>query len=171
MILFVQTAGWNHAAGRKTPLTWVLSGTSVFLQTGHSCLGRLNCPPLMAKKWGTYLFKDVWFVFLQDSSHLHRENASYLSRRIPASEIKRLRYLFPKLASAALRERGSLRTNTMKRGIAIFWHQLGISLTAPSESSEAFLMGKNGEGSGALCKWRESCRGRLSVSFQKQFKE
>ena len=41
----------------------VVSGTSVFLQTGQGCLGTLNCPSLMAQKWGTYLFKDVWPFF------------------------------------------------------------------------------------------------------------
>lgn len=40
-----------------------LSEASVFLQTGHSCLGTLNCPSLMVQEWASYHFKDVWSLF------------------------------------------------------------------------------------------------------------
>ena len=84
----------------------VLSGTSVLLQTGQSCLGTLNCPSLMAQEWATVSFQGcLVLVSLKDRSHLHWRKISYLSRRVPASVTQRLGCvalcLFPKLAAAA----------------------------------------------------------------------
>jgi hypothetical protein len=72
LILLVQTAGWNRAAGRGDSSDlgrnfMVLSGTSVFLQTGPSCLGTLTSPSLLAQECDTYLFKDVWSLFLSNT--------------------------------------------------------------------------------------------------------
>lgn len=64
-------SGRTHAAGGRgggTFLTWEVtlwcySGASVFLQTGNSCLGTLNCPLVLVKAWASYHFKDVWSLF------------------------------------------------------------------------------------------------------------
>lgn len=97
--------------------------------TGHSCLGTLNCPSLMAKRGGALIFfKDVWFVFSQ-GQELSTPRKSQLS-------IRRLGYVW-------------------KGGLQYSGARLGF-LFAPSERLEAFLLG---EGWRELCmsgEWRES---------------
>lgn len=54
-----------------------LSGTSVFLQTGHGCLGTLNCPSLMVQEWALSFQGCLVLVPFKDWSHLHWRNVDY----------------------------------------------------------------------------------------------
>jgi hypothetical protein len=86
LISFIQTAGQNRAVGMGDSSDlgsnfMVLSGTSVFIQTGHSCLGTLNRPSIVVQEWATYLFKAVLSLFPSRTRQLHQRNVSYRSRR------------------------------------------------------------------------------------------
>ena len=73
LILFVQTVGQNHAIERGDSSDpgsnfMVLSGTSVLLQTDHSCL---NCPSFMAQEGHLFFQECLVLVSLKDRSQLH----------------------------------------------------------------------------------------------------
>ena len=69
-ISLVQATGRNRTTGKGNSSDlgsnfMVLSGTSVFLQTGHSCLGTLNCLFPIVQEWAFYYFKDIGLCFLK----------------------------------------------------------------------------------------------------------
>lgn len=128
----------------------MLAEASLFLQTGQSALGTLNCPSPTVQEWAFYHLKDIGSCFLpgQEPSALGK---CWLSIKGSVSlgdrEARVCWFLSVPKAGICPRVRGKgVLLWKEKRGIAIFWRQAGPSLFALSKGQRHLRRGKGRSG-------------------------